>query len=101
MTRIAPGVRRVSWIGEGSVAIGHHDCAWCKAETPLPPDSVVIDFVRDYPSTSTLWPTRDATIGWQPPGWTWGDDGLLCPSCSVVRVSAVQGAKDSRKVASR
>lgn len=89
---ISPGVRTVEWTETAEVAIGHHECMWCRVPTPSPTDEKVVEFAQDHRGASTMWPFN----GWTPSGWTNSDHVTLCPECSESRDRAVARAKGLR-----
>lgn len=92
MTRIADGTRAVSWTESRTIAIGHHSCSWCGAETPTPTDADIVDFMRSVDGRpSTIWPGDD----WKPAGWLYIDGEWFCPACAKARARALERARQA------
>lgn len=97
-SRIEQGSRTVTWTESRQVAVGFHNCTNCDVETPEPSMSDLIKFAKTRPHGGTLWPGRDASDCWMPPGWTveYGE-GLICPDCTTVKREALTARRKAVK----
>lgn len=93
--RLEKQAHTVTWSESLAIVVGHHDCNVCGAETPQPTTDVLIEHAKRFRENNLrgsgcyLWPASDPRDGWQPPGWQFNPDALLCPDCVSVKNAAL------------
>lgn len=88
----------VSWTESATVVIGRHGCSWCGKLSPTPSTEFIIDWIKEHPTVSTLWPFDYSPGGlvFHPPGWMRQGADELCDECAPVFERACSTAREAR-----